>query len=205
MSNEKHECFECGRIRPGNMMYQVDTYDTPFDKLPQTVWVCKCKPSLGKGYGRVYAEDCLELMTDHSWGDFRYFDCPVCGRFICEQNPRNGWHVQYREYPYESGEQICLRCYEETILEDGHEREVFEAGQIPGMFFSHGNPEPIEAGYEIVEDFDHYHVGNPQPVLDKAIELINTGHKVVIGYESMAIGGLEGYITMFSKEKVGAN
>jgi hypothetical protein len=36
-------------------------------------------------------------------------------------------------------------------------------------------------------------------VIDKALELIDNGHKVIVGYESMAIGGLEGYITLFSK------
>lgn len=33
----------------------------------------------------------------------------------------------------------------------------------------------------------------------KALQLIAVGGKVLTGYERMAIGGLEGYITMFAK------
>ena len=45
---------------------------------------------------RFCSEDCevAYLYED----DFAYFTCHRCEREICEQNPRNGWHIQYRDY-----------------------------------------------------------------------------------------------------------
>lgn len=35
----------------------------------------------------------------------------------------------------------------------------------------------------------------------KALELVDSGNKVLTAYERLAIGGLEGYITMMSKQE----
>lgn len=72
------------------------------------------------------------------------------------------------------------------------------------MFFSRGNSEAIEAGYEEVEDFTEYFIRTNDSIkrfCDKAIELIDEGYQVVVGYESMAIGGSEGYVTLLAKKK----
>jgi hypothetical protein len=119
---------------------------------------------------------------------------------ICEQNPRNGWMTQYRFWPDDDGEQICLRCYEAEILENGLPRKMFEDGKLPGMFFSSSNCEPLEAGFQIDDRVNNTKAPPAEPICDIALEHFDKGHKVVIGYESMAIGGLESYVTLFWKE-----
>ena len=37
----------------------------------------------------------------------------------------------------DAGEQICVRCWQENILENGHEAEEFARGQVPGDFYNH--------------------------------------------------------------------
>jgi len=83
------------------------------------------------------------------------------------------------------------------------ERDKLEAGQIPGMFFSHGNPEPKEAGYFELPGYTEFFIKDPGSVEEfrsKALEMIDRGFKVVIGYERLGIGGGEGYVTLLAKE-----
>ena len=97
--------------------------------------------------------------------DFAYFTCHKCEREICEQNPKQGYHLQYRDY---DGQMTCLKCYQDLIIENGVEREKLEEGFIPGMFFSFGNPEPLEAGYREVEGFRNYYIaGKPRRQLQE--------------------------------------
>jgi hypothetical protein len=99
-------------------------------------------------------------------------------------------------------EEICLRCYQEHIFENGVEREKLEAGEIPGMFFNYGNPEPKQAGYEEVPGFSDHFINDERSAdafRRKALELMSSGYKVVIGYERLAIGGSEGYVTLMAK------
>jgi len=192
---EKVRCNECDRLIDKRATYKLELYDTPWDNEPRIAYFCKHTP---KEIARTqYNESCLDLLDDQSWSDFRYFECERCHRMVCEQNPSNGWHSQVR-YLGEDEFSLCLRCYGEYILENGTAQEELEAGRLPGMFFSHDNHEPLEAGYGVV--MEHVKVGDPEPVINKALELIESGYKVVIGYESMAIGGLEGYVTLFSKK-----
>ena len=131
---------------------------------------------------------------------YAYFWCEACNREICEQNPMNGWHIQYRDY---DGNPVCLRCYRDLILENGVEREKLESGLIPGMFFDWGNIEVREAGYKEMPEFKNYHVNSQEKADDfreKALDLMDEGKKVVVGYERMAIGGSEGYVTMMVKD-----
>ena len=159
-------------------------YDTPWDDEPKLKHFC--------------SDDCGDsYMYEEPWA---YFWCNACDREVCEQNPMNGWHIQYRDYDDHT---VCLRCYKDLILENGVEREKLEAGQIPGMFFDWGNIQAWKAGYKEVPEFKNYHI-NRQVKVDefkkKALELMDEGKKVVIGYESLAIGGSEGYVTMMVKD-----
>ncbi|MBW1697573.1 MAG: hypothetical protein JRH18_23965 [Deltaproteobacteria bacterium] len=96
------------------------SYDTPWDDEPQDKLFC--------------SDDCADTyMYEEPWV---YFWCEPCEREICEQNPLNGWHIQYRDYGYE---RVCLSCYKDLILENGVERDKLESGHIPGMFFDWGN------------------------------------------------------------------
>jgi len=161
-------------------------YDTPWEVNPRELNFCSDK--CGDDY--YYA------------GDFSYQFCEPCERDICIRNPADGWMFQFKDY---DGEELCLKCYMGEILDHGIEREKLEGGQIPGMFFNHGNPEALEAGYETVEGFDHYFIRDPHHVkrfTKKALELIDQDKKVVVGYEKMAIGGIEGYVTMMVKNEM---
>ena len=56
----------------------------------------------------------------------------------------------------------------------------------------------MEVSYEEEEE-DEEEEESVKRYYEKAIELIDKGHKVVVAYESMAIGGLEGYVTLLKK------
>lgn len=160
-------------------------YDTPWDKDPKALKFC--------------SDDCADIyMYEEPWA---YFWCQQCDREITEQNPMNGWMVQYRTV---DDEQICLSCYQDKILEEGLEFEKvkIERGEIPGMFFSYGNLEALNSGYEDLPEFKNYFI-NTQERADelrrKVMDLMGQGKKVVIGYERLAIGGSEGYVTLMVK------
>jgi len=188
----EENCIRCNNcdIQFGNPPIKPELYDTPWDESPEEY------------------EFCSELCVDSYKGRFTektsrtsYFECPLCERTICEQNPANGWMVQYRT-DLIADKKVCLRCYQDNILENGIARDVFLGG-ISGMFFNHGNPEALDAGYEPVPGFSYFHVNSihsRNKVCNKAIALIDSGHKVICGFERMAYGGGEGYITLLSKK-----
>jgi hypothetical protein len=158
-------------------------FETPWDDDPVVKHFC--------------SDDCGDTsMYEEPWA---YFWCDGCDREICEQNPLNGWHIQYRDY---DGDQVCLRCYKDLILENGVERKKIESGKIPGMFFDWGNTLAREAGYGEVPGFKKFLINSQERVDEfrkKALELMDEGEKVVVAYERMAMGGDEGYITMMAK------
>ena len=165
----------------------AEVYNTPWDNAAVTKVFCSA--------------GCRDVFLYEP--DFAYFWCDGCGRLICEQNPSNGWHTQYREL---DDEKICLKCYQEQILENGVERKKFEKNEIPGMFFSWDNTEAKEAGYEEVTGYQNNHItgqDSAERFCKKAIELIDKGYKVIAAYGSMAIGGLEGYVTLLAKKEMG--
>lgn len=71
------------------------------------------------------------------------------------------------------------------------------------MFFSRGNPEPKAAGFLEVEGFRNYFIAGSVAAhrynTHDALSLIDSGNKVITAYERLAIGGLEGYVTMMAK------
>jgi hypothetical protein len=176
-----HECRVCQRVaRESQTRY---AYDTPWDDTPRTFYFC--------------SDDCGDSFMYEE--PFAYFWCDGCDREVCEQNPSNGWHLQFREY---EDRKVCLRCYKDLILENGVERDKIEEMKIPGMFFDWGNRMALEAGYREVSGFTDFHVNSQETAerfRSKALELMDRGYKVVIGYEKMAIGGSEGYVTLMVK------
>lgn len=199
---DKRPCEFCSLFVTEKSGCEIELFDCPFDDEPHRAWVhtderIAAKVCPGDYGGRT----CNELILDSWFTDFNYFECDHCGRTVCVRNPSNGWRTQGRIT--DDGEEICLRCYEEMILENGVEREKVERGEIPGMFFSHGNPEPLDAGCTEVEGFQDYFVQTKDQancLCQKVLELMDAGQKVVIGYERLAIGGLEGYVSVFSKQ-----
>ncbi len=165
---------------------RAELYDTPWDKAPRNVWFC--------------SDECEEAYTRS--GSFDYASCEGCGRDVCQQNPSNGWMWQFRTHA-DLGE-ICLRCYEKEILGNGQPRSDFENSRINGgMFFSYGNGEAHNAGFWEVDGYENYFINDSESAHRfnmKALSLVDSGHKVITGYERLAIGGLEGYATMLAKK-----
>lgn len=189
-------CHECDQMRVVDNLIEVEVFDSPWED-GRTIYLCRddvYTPS-------DYSEDCLEQLTDTGWADFRYFTCDGCERLVISQNPRNGY-MSYVRIVNEC-DQWCLRCYEEELMENGLNeigRAKLEIGQLPGMFFSSGNHQLIDNGWEQVGE-DRY-INSQDGAGETAVELIrlmDDGFKVMIGYESMGIGGGEGYISLWRK------
>lgn len=184
---EQLHLWPCGFLE--REFYQLgsfyELYDMPWDNAPCEVF--------------FHSEECEEAYLRS--GSFDYTECESCGRMVCEQNPANGWMVQFRDHA-DLG-YICLKCYETEILENGQPYSDFEGSKISGgMFFSGDNHEPRDAGFDEVPDFVDYFVNGSDRARQynrHALSLIDSGHKIITGYERLAIGGLEGYITMFKK------
>lgn len=164
----------------------VELYNTPWLEEGRLVY--------------FHSEACEQSYC--SSGSFDYIWCDGCDRQVCEQNPRNGWHLQFRHHAG-MDTYLCLRCYQDEILENGQPREDFEGDRVKGgMFFSYGNAEPKDKGFEEVAGFENHFVSDrkaAQRYNNHALKLIDTKRKVITAYERLAIGGLEGYVTMMSK------
>jgi len=183
-----HECDE--KFRKGEAKEIVEIYDDPWAVKPRIIAV---HSENDDGHGT-----CLDKLTDTSWADFRYQDCAICQRMVVTQCLSNGWRSYFKSY---GDEQICIKCYQDIVLEDGHGAEPFEAGKIPGDFF---NSSSLSAhGWAQVPGFDGFFINggdSAKRFCAQALKLIKEGHKVLVDYGSMGIGGGEGYITMMAKE-----
>lgn len=186
-SEEREECRNCGTEKPKRkMLIGMQTYSTPWrDEPDQPRYFC--------------SERCEEVYLFEP--DFAFFACEVCYRLVCEQNPSNGWMVQYRIV--NECEQICLRCYEEDMLQNGQPDSDFDGGSIHGgMFFNYGNHELDDAGYECL--LDHKFIGGGLDAgrfNQQARDYIEQGYQLVTAFERMAIGGLEGTVSLYGKRR----
>lgn len=192
------ECYECGaKGRVGRRMLAVEVYNEPWQEAPDTIHVCReVFGPAADGFGD-YGRSCYDLLTDTGWADFRYFECGECSRMVIRQCPRNGWHSYVREV---EDEEVCLKCYEESIFADGLPRDGFEEGRISGMFCDKG--ELTEHGFALVDGFEDCYISDQESsrrFCDKALALIDAGHAVAVDYERMAIGGSEGYVSLYSR------
>lgn len=172
-------CENCGVKQARQSM---EAYDTPWDEEPHRWYFCS---------------DNCEQENMFERGEYDFFYCCECDRCICKQNPSHGWHGQYREV--DNG-MICLKCYEEVILREGIPRYKFENGVIAGMFFSTGNTEALDAGWEEVDTFFIRNQDSIDRYCKKAMDLIDEKYMVINCYESMGLGGGEGTVTMMYKE-----
>jgi transcription elongation factor Elf1 len=186
-----NECHECGeKFKRGQKTVKLEVYDDPWQAEASII---KVHVGNDDGHG-----DCLDKLSDTSWADFRYFHCEVCGRLIISQCPYNGW----RSYVKESnrGEEICVACYQKQVLENGNDIEVFKRGQVPGDFFN--SSELSSYNWNLVQGFEGLHItgkDSAKRLCDKARELADKGFKVLVDYDSMGIGGGEGYCSLYYK------
>jgi hypothetical protein len=176
-------------------MIRRKAYDSPFDKAPQIIYLCKHATRLNRVYR--HRESCLEYMEDTSFADFRYWACKRCGRWICCQNPRNGWHNHV--HITDEGEEICLACYEAELMAEGYPREALERGQLRGMFLN--DHDLRDKGWERVEGRFVSDAESAKALCDEGIKQIDKGYIVVICWERMAVGLSEGHVALWRKPK----
>jgi hypothetical protein len=96
--------------------------------------------------------------------------------------------------------QYCNKCAEEHFLENGMsiDRMIEDKNYGPAMFMDSGDLE--KAGWEKDPDYDCRLVRSFTNEWKKKLEEMKTnGCKVFVEADRMAIGGLEGYITLWYK------
>jgi hypothetical protein len=175
-NKETANCEELDLIIFKELAYMPNNvFSRPFDLNPEEL-LFSCYFAYKCYVGEVYSKD------------FAYYYCDGCNRYVCGQNPSNGWHSQIHVH---DGWIECNKCYEERVLSEGINSDF--DNNLPGQFF---NDKDIEAnGWQIIND----HVKGSKQVIDTVAKLINSGRKVLINYERMAIGGLEGYVSVYIK------
>ena len=181
---EEVRCEETGLYTYKSCAWYEILWSTPFSD-PKVVYFINADAANGFK-GEVYSKD------------FSYFMCDDCCRTICEQNPKNGWHVQFR---YEHDEKICLSCYEERRFENGDNEQILKSENdahesIPGMFYD--TDELKEKGWKMKDAF-FVRPDNAKWVMDKAREIIREGNLVIVNYFTLAITGSEGTIELWIK------
>lgn len=165
--------------------YQPEFYARPFDNSPKELY-----------FSCYFAQDCYQGQIYSK--DFAYFTCDCCGRTICEQNPSNGWMSQVH---YDDCSATCNKCYEEQTLENGI-NDLFDGSSIPGQFYDES--EILDAGW--TKEYDSILAGSgykgyrdPNDAISLIQTIIDLGKKCLVNYENMAIGGLGGYVSIYSK------
>lgn len=190
------ECHECGeRLQKhetlsSGAVVKLEIYDDPWAEKPSTV---KIHTENDDGHG-----SCLEKLTDTSWADFRYFVCEECSRLVARQCGYNGWRLYVKIV---GDEEICVACYHRIRLAGGEPRETFENGRLSGDFYSEADM--ANYGYKEHLSYSNYHITGEKSanlVCKEALALIDKGAQVLINYDSMGIGGGEGYVTLWIKE-----
>lgn len=188
--------------------YGVELFDTPWEETTEPTY-----------FGNAYLADCYRGVIYSK--DFAYFTCDGCGREICEQNPRNGWHVQRRII--NECEVICLKCLQEMLLADGVKPEevgkptkklpaLAESGEVivngtvyvprndykgQVMFFDHS--ELRKAGYEPGEHFFIRGESSMQLMNLYILGCYELGYeRAVVGIDSSGMG-LEYHVTVWRK------
>lgn len=189
-------CMECGE-----RFKKAETF-----KSRSRTLICYFDDPWASKYrvGAVHAENddghgsCLDKLTDTSWADFRYFTCDHCGRLVSRQCGFNGWRSYVKNV---DDEEWCIKCYQEDRLENGEPREIFEEGRLPGDFYSDADLE--KSGWAAVVGFSNYHVNGrdrAKIVCGAALNLMDQGLKVLVNYDSMAQGGGEGFVSLYTKK-----
>lgn len=193
--DETHRCTEFDIWCFKSLMIDPEHYNRPFEKNPN-----------GDLFSSRFAVECMEGSVYSK--DFAFFECCSCGRTICQQDPSNGWYSQYRDI--EDG-QICLKCFEEDQSKNGVDiDEVIRTQRLKGMFFNKSELE--EKKFKLLDGWDSVQIGmgrvsstDPSSVFERLAEERDAGtfknKIVIINYESMAIGGLGGYISIYVKRK----
>jgi hypothetical protein len=203
----RHECWACGddgyavnRDRAYNVR-PIEVYDDPWADEPEIIWA---HDNEQRPVPYDVAQSCVDAIESPGLTDFHYFMCEACYRTVTVRCPQNGWHSYLRII--NECEQWCLACVESTLKEEGiagfpgELEELFESGRLFGMFFNVGDLE--DAGWLATEYRTFINrEDSAMRLAAEAKRLHEQGRLIIIGYESLAIGGSEGYMTLFSKER----
>jgi hypothetical protein len=178
------QCSEFDIICFQKLMINPKHYNTPWDESPNNML-----------YSSEFAVQCEQgLIYDK---DFSYFECTDCGRMICEQNPANGWMVQVRTIEeYDEPVQICLSCLQKRTLKTGipiTEETKFKDISNYAMFYNH--EELKNNGWEHKSSHRNEDAGT------KELLELSKDYYVLIDFDRCAIGGLEVYWSIWTKEK----
>lgn len=197
---EEATCEGCNVRRPIVEMDAHEVYDDPWGGS-RIIYTCPDNVGLftdcPEYRGTIYSDSCTERLFDTSWADFRYFECESCNRVIIRQCPKNGWH-SYVRFVDAYEEEWCLKCYEEELFTNGINvvgEDVLNCGRIPGMFLD--EDELIARNFTRLESV--YVEGNTKEVVQKIKDLTKS-YCVIINYSSLAIGGSEGFIEIWTRE-----
>jgi len=184
-------CYHCGLEFPEKSQYarlDIEMWSRPFDETPTTNDFC--------------SSFCIECLSGNVYNrDFNWFDCTDCGRFICEQNPSNGWHSQVRYLDDEYREEpLCLKCYEKHMFEFGIDTDELDPDEpkLQGMFFDDSELE--QNGFTQQGD-KRFVRSNATDIVNELIDIAAAGNIVIVSYEHMAYGGIEGTISIWAKPK----
>lgn len=197
-SEDTWVCEEFEIVCFKDLMIDPKHYSTPFDANPN-----------GGLYSCYYAVECErgEIYSK----DFRFFDCEDCGRTICEQNPANGWETQFHYIGDEDeGAMVCSKCWEESVMEHGVDVEhILEKRIITGDFFNYKELEEkgwvrihgsilVGSGYTGSQSEEVFFGILKSEYEERPNSLF------LLDYDSMAIGGLGGYVGIWVKDKPNA-
>jgi hypothetical protein len=148
-----------------------------------------------EGFELVLCEKCANEPQE-----FQFCEC--CDRYIWNNN---GWRTNIF-YDEINEAIICAKCYQEDVLQNGQPAKDFLQGTIKGDFYDHEDLEENkfkeDSTYSIGHGYSSYHgYSDVERLNNRAIELIEDGYQVIVNYESLAIGGLGGYVQIWKRNK----
>lgn len=130
---------------------------------------------------------------------FAHQFCEKCEEWIPKHNPQNGWRGFFVSF---EGDTVCVGCYQNHLLENGQPEDDFiRSSSIKGGdFFS--TSELREAGYEEVEGLTRFRIRSKNDAREfnaRAAQMVTYSSKVITSYDSLGLGGIEGYVTLWAK------
>jgi hypothetical protein len=189
----------------GDTWSELEVYDDPWQKEPTVIAV-----HIDNGTKDDWCS-CEDYATEQGGYDFSYWHCQRCERLVCQRCPSNGWHEYFRLFMehdevehfgmFDIGN-LCLACYEEVLFEKGMPASHLADDSVHGMFFNMKELE--EHGFEEVKESYHSHItggASVRELKEKMRELAAKGMIVLCNYDSMGIGGLEGFVTLYAKPR----
>ena len=179
-------CEECCEKRARKDL-TLTVYDSPWDGPEDAKVIGFC------------SEECEQEHRDHAGdGSFRYQYCDRCGRNIIERCPSNGWREYFR-VDGEECEHVCMKCWQERYLKTGLRRsELRNGSELATDFYNHSELE--EHGWKQHESRRFVRSRkDADALLAECRSLKKQGLNVLLDTQSMAIGGLEGFINIYTK------